>query len=260
MPRENSIHQGLIVCTKEYGAFVQLGKGDKYKDGFLHIGCLPNPPGVERVEVVNSVVREGDKVWVKVRDVDAPRFVHQKDGHDLDPFNGRGRAASAVINAQKEGFGDEVAKKREQDGWPRGGPRVLHGASRGCDPEDKKAKKMKKRLEKQKQKLEKLKHGSLGKESSKEKKKEKEKEKEKDKEKDKEKEKEKEKDEDISDKKKESKEKAKDKGREQEKEKAKDKPREKEKAKEKPKDRDSDEDSQSLLCFGDDIFIHPCEH
>lgn len=77
MPRENSIHQGLIVCTKEYGAFVQLGpsealealasygtispwncprqsrgKGDKYKDGFLHIGCLPNPPGVERVEVV----------------------------------------------------------------------------------------------------------------------------------------------------------------------------------------------------------------
>eukprot|EP00435_Cladocopium_sp_Y103_P028113 s1612_g7.t1 len=51
MPRENTIHQGLVVCTKEYGAFVQLGKGEKYKDGFLHIGCLPNPPGVERVEV-----------------------------------------------------------------------------------------------------------------------------------------------------------------------------------------------------------------
>ena len=25
MPRENTIHQGLVVCTKEYGAFVQLG-------------------------------------------------------------------------------------------------------------------------------------------------------------------------------------------------------------------------------------------
>ena len=25
MPRENSIHQGLVVCTKEYGAFIQLG-------------------------------------------------------------------------------------------------------------------------------------------------------------------------------------------------------------------------------------------
>ncbi|CAJ1380943.1 unnamed protein product, partial [Effrenium voratum] len=24
MPRENSIHKGLIVCTKEYGAFVQI--------------------------------------------------------------------------------------------------------------------------------------------------------------------------------------------------------------------------------------------
>ena len=32
MPRENSIHHGVIVCTKEYGAFVQLGKGDKYKE------------------------------------------------------------------------------------------------------------------------------------------------------------------------------------------------------------------------------------
>ena len=73
MPRENSIHHGVIVCTKEYGAFVQLGKGDKYKDGFLHIGCLPNPPGVERVEVVNSVVKEGDHVWVKARDCDVPR-------------------------------------------------------------------------------------------------------------------------------------------------------------------------------------------
>ncbi|CAE7827430.1 pnp, partial [Symbiodinium sp. CCMP2456] len=70
LPRENSIHRGIVVCTKEYGAFVQLGKGEKYKDGFLHIGCLPAPPGVERLEVVNSVVREGDKVWVKVRDVD----------------------------------------------------------------------------------------------------------------------------------------------------------------------------------------------
>ncbi|CAJ1389350.1 unnamed protein product [Effrenium voratum] len=142
MPRENSIHKGLIVCTKEYGAFVQISRGEKYKDGFLHIGCLPNPPGVERVEVVNSVVREGDQVWVKVRDVDEEsgkyaldmRFVHQKDGRDLDPFNGRGRVpkdvgwvfpkqqlkhiqeANAVISAQKVGFDVDIeAKKQEEE-------------------------------------------------------------------------------------------------------------------------------------------------
>lgn len=245
MPRENTIHQGLIVCTKEYGAFVQLGKGEKYKDGFLHIGCLPNPPGVERVEVVNSVVREGDKVWVKVRDVDEEngkyaldmRFVHQKDGRDLDPFNGRGRvpkdvgwefpkqqlkhiqAANAVINAQKEGFGNEFAWKKEQE-EEEAMKRMQVESSDESDPEDKKAKKMKKKLEKQKQKLEKLKQGSLGKlkdsKDSKDKKKGKDKEQAKDKEKEKPREKEKE-------------------------DKAKDKPREKEKAKEKLREKDSED-------------------
>lgn len=245
MPRENSIHQGLVVCTKEYGAFVQLGKGDKFKDGFLHIGCLPNPPGVERVEVVNSVVREGDKVWVKVRDVDEEngkyaldmRFVHQKDGRDLDPFNGRGRvpkdvgwefpkqqlkhiqAANAVINAQKEGFGNELALQREQE-EEEAMKRMQVESSDESDPEDKKAKKMKKKLEKQKQKLEKLKQGSgLGKLKDLKDSKDKKKEKEKDKEKEKPREKEK----------------------EEKTEKAKDKPREKEKAKEKPREKDSED-------------------
>eukprot|EP00913_Durusdinium_trenchii_P025975 g24372.t1 len=107
MPRENSIHKGLVVCTKEYGAFVQLGKGEKFKDGFLHIGCLPNPPGVERVEVVNSVVREGDTVWVKVRDVDV--FPKQQLKHI--------HAANAVISSQREGFElkSEIEKRKEEE-------------------------------------------------------------------------------------------------------------------------------------------------
>ncbi|CAK9009467.1 Polyribonucleotide nucleotidyltransferase (Polynucleotide phosphorylase) (PNPase) [Durusdinium trenchii] len=187
MPRENSIHKGLVVCTKEYGAFVQLGKGEKFKDGFLHIGCLPNPPGVERVEVVNSVVREGDTVWVKVRDVDEEngkyaldmRFVHQKDGQDLDPFNGRGRvpkdvgwvfpkqqlkhihAANAVISSQREGFElkSEIEKRKEEE-EQEALRRMQVESSDESDPEDKKQKKMKKKLEKQKQKLEKLKQMS----------------------------------------------------------------------------------------------------
>ena len=35
MPRENSIHQGLVVCTKEYGAFIQLGGGRSQRIDFL---------------------------------------------------------------------------------------------------------------------------------------------------------------------------------------------------------------------------------
>jgi len=39
MPRENTIHQGLIVCTKEYGAFVQLGAWvKKLRDGRGNLG------------------------------------------------------------------------------------------------------------------------------------------------------------------------------------------------------------------------------
>eukprot|EP00435_Cladocopium_sp_Y103_P026117 s1612_g6.t1 len=210
-----------------------------------------------RLVKVNSVVREGDKVWVKVRDVDEEngkyaldmRFVHQKDGRDLDPFNGRGRvpkdvgwefpkqqlkhiqAANAVINAQKEGFGNEFAWKKEQE-EEEAMKRMQVESSDESDPEDKKAKKMKKKLEKQKQKLEKLKQGSLAKPKELKDSKKKEKEKEKDKEREKEKE--------LSEAK--DKEKQKERPREKEKEeKAKDKPREKEKAKEKPREKDSED-------------------
>eukprot|EP00439_Symbiodinium_sp_Y106_P039321 s2160_g4.t2 len=109
LPRENSIHRGIIVCTKEYGAFVQLGKGEKYKDGFLHIGCLPAPPGVERLEVVNSVVREGDKVWVKVRDVD-----EESGKYALDMRQQAAGQAVAEIVAIVLSRGDHLAlAKRE---------------------------------------------------------------------------------------------------------------------------------------------------
>ncbi|CAE7313410.1 pnp [Symbiodinium natans] len=193
LPRENSIHRGIIVCTKEYGAFVQLGKGEKYKDGFLHIGCLPAPPGVERLEVVNSVVREGDKVWVKVRDVDEDngkyaldmRFVHQEDGRDLDPFNGRGRVpadvgwvfpkqqlkhiqgAAAAITAANGGFGSDFAWKDENEEKEEALKRMQVESSDESDSAEmtKKAKKVKKKLEKQKKKLEQLKQLSEQKES-----------------------------------------------------------------------------------------------
>ncbi|CAE7414898.1 pnp [Symbiodinium pilosum] len=178
---------------QEYGAFVQLGKGEKYKDGFLHIGCLPAPPGVERLEVVNSVVREGDKVWVKVRDVDEDsgkyaldmRFVHQEDGRDLDPFNGRGRVpadvgwvfpkqqlkhiqgAAAAITAASGGFGSDFQWRDEAEEKEEALKRMQVESSDESDSAQmtKKAKKVKKKLEKQKKKLEQLKQLSEQKDS-----------------------------------------------------------------------------------------------
>eukprot|EP00930_Biecheleria_cincta_P034888 TRINITY_DN24046_c0_g1_i1.p1 TRINITY_DN24046_c0_g1~~TRINITY_DN24046_c0_g1_i1.p1 ORF type:complete len:276 (-),score=67.10 TRINITY_DN24046_c0_g1_i1:19-846(-) len=185
LPRENSIHQGTIVCVKEYGAFVQLGKGDKYKDGFLHIGCLPHPPGVERVEVVETVIKENDKIWVKAVDIDEEngkyaldmRYLRQTDGKDLDPFNGRGRLVdtgwvfpklqlkhvgqpAATNDKFGKGFvwgdikGDQKQSSADTENLAKR-PRLASSSSdsegeANVDP------KMKKKLEKQKKKLEKM--------------------------------------------------------------------------------------------------------
>lgn len=182
LPRENSIHQGTIVCVKEYGAFVQLGNGNKFKDGFLHIGCLPHPPGVERVEVVETVIKENDKIWVKAVDLDEEngkyaldmRYLRQTDGKDLDPFNGRGRLVDTgwdfpklqlkhvgqpAPGSEKFGKGFVWAGDQQQSSAatekPAKIPRLASSSSdsegeANVDP------KMKKKLEKQKKKLEKM--------------------------------------------------------------------------------------------------------
>ncbi|OLQ10843.1 hypothetical protein AK812_SmicGene5388 [Symbiodinium microadriaticum] len=113
------------------------------------------------------------------------RFVHQEDGRDLDPFNGRGRvpadvgwvfpkqqlkhihAASAVISAQKTGFGDDFSWKDAEEEKEEALKRMQVESSdeSGSAEMTKKAKKVKKKLEKQKKKLEQLKQLSEQKES-----------------------------------------------------------------------------------------------
>ena len=56
---EGKIYKGKVVKIMDFGAFVNfLGK----KDGLVHISALSD----ERVEKVSDVVKEGDKVYVKV--------------------------------------------------------------------------------------------------------------------------------------------------------------------------------------------------
>jgi polyribonucleotide nucleotidyltransferase len=59
------IYTGRVVKTTNFGAFVELMPG---RDGLIHISRLA--PGKQRVERVEDVVSEGDRVKVRVLDID----------------------------------------------------------------------------------------------------------------------------------------------------------------------------------------------
>src|ERR687890_488477 len=59
------IYTGRVVKTTNFGAFVELMPG---RDGLIHISRLA--PGKQRVERVEDVISEGDRVKVRVLDID----------------------------------------------------------------------------------------------------------------------------------------------------------------------------------------------
>jgi polyribonucleotide nucleotidyltransferase len=59
------IYTGKVVKTTNFGAFVELMPG---RDGLIHISRLA--PGKQRVDRVEDVVNEGDRVKVRVLDID----------------------------------------------------------------------------------------------------------------------------------------------------------------------------------------------
>jgi polyribonucleotide nucleotidyltransferase len=58
-PEVNAIYQGTVVKTADFGAFVNFFGS---KDGLVHISQLAE----QRVAKTTDVVKEGDKVWVKL--------------------------------------------------------------------------------------------------------------------------------------------------------------------------------------------------
>ena len=54
---------GEVVTIKEYGAFVDIAQG---VSGLVHVSEFAN----ERVQDINQYVAEGDKIMVKVIDID----------------------------------------------------------------------------------------------------------------------------------------------------------------------------------------------
>ncbi len=59
------IYNGKVVKTTNFGAFVELTPG---RDGLVHISRLA--PGKQRVERVEDVVTEGDRIKVRVLEID----------------------------------------------------------------------------------------------------------------------------------------------------------------------------------------------
>jgi len=63
MPEVGKIYDGLVRTVKDFGAFVQIFPGT---DGMVHISEL----APQRVEKVTDILKEGDKVRVKVIEID----------------------------------------------------------------------------------------------------------------------------------------------------------------------------------------------
>ena len=64
------IYNGKVVKTTNFGAFVELTPG---RDGLVHISRLA--PGKQRVERVEDVVAEGDRIKVRVLDIDKQKRI-----------------------------------------------------------------------------------------------------------------------------------------------------------------------------------------
>jgi polyribonucleotide nucleotidyltransferase len=95
-PEVGQIYQGTVVKAVDFGAFVNFFGA---KDGLVHISQLA--PG--RVAKTTDVVKEGDKVWVKLLGFDdrgkvrlSMKVVDQETGKDLAGSGDRAERAEAI--------------------------------------------------------------------------------------------------------------------------------------------------------------------
>mmetsp|Transcript_23423 Transcript_23423/g.65566 ORF Transcript_23423/g.65566 Transcript_23423/m.65566 type:complete len:272 (-) Transcript_23423:381-1196(-) len=170
LPKLHSIHSGTVVSMQPFGAFVQLGKGDTYKDGLLHVSCM----GETRVESPEEAGLDiGMALWVKVSELKDEegkysldmRYVSQRDGADLDRYQTKGRVpdnffqGKNVRGRREPSPAQDAQPPQEQDVHPptaskRKRAEESDSSSGTEDPEEQA--KIHKKLEKARKKLEKL--------------------------------------------------------------------------------------------------------
>ncbi|MGL4404481.1 MAG: polyribonucleotide nucleotidyltransferase [Notoacmeibacter sp.] len=93
-PEVGAIYQGTVVKTADFGAFVNYFGA---RDGLVHISQLKE----ERVQKTTDVVKEGDKVWVKMMGLDergkvrlSMKVVDQATGQEIKQETKKEAAAS----------------------------------------------------------------------------------------------------------------------------------------------------------------------
>ncbi|WP_156850927.1 polyribonucleotide nucleotidyltransferase [Bartonella refiksaydamii] len=101
-PEVGAIYQGTVVKTAEFGAFVNFFGS---RDGLVHISQLAS----ERVAKTTDVIKEGDKVWVKLMGFDergkvrlSMKIVDQQTGAEI--------TGDRSIKEEKENSMDEKNK------------------------------------------------------------------------------------------------------------------------------------------------------
>jgi polyribonucleotide nucleotidyltransferase len=83
-PEVGAIYEGTVVKITDFGAFVQIMPGT---DGLVHISQLAN----HRVTKVTDIVREGDKIKVKVLEISRDGKIRLSHKAVLEEGNGRTR-------------------------------------------------------------------------------------------------------------------------------------------------------------------------
>ena len=89
-PEPGEIYEGTVVKTVDFGAFVNFFGP---KDGLVHISQL----APHRVKQTTDVVKEGDKVWVKLLGFDdrgkvrlSMKVVDQETGKEIERDDAEG--------------------------------------------------------------------------------------------------------------------------------------------------------------------------
>jgi polyribonucleotide nucleotidyltransferase len=106
-PEVGQIYDGTVVKVMDFGAFVNFFGA---KDGLVHISQL----APQRVQKVTDVVKEGDKVKVKLLGFDergkvrlSMKVVDQKTGEDLEAKMKAERDAQRAPDQPREAVGGE---------------------------------------------------------------------------------------------------------------------------------------------------------